>query len=405
MESIPETIVAIQALLEKKIGLKKQGIISLEQWKEVIEKRKRSLHIDDEQEYYELLLRSPEEIQQFIELIVIPETWFFRDKEIYKYLIDWIYKRKEKKANGRDLIHILSIPCSSGEEPYSIAIALNEAKISSDLYKIEGLDISAIAVDRAQKGIFNSNSFRGEFLEFLGRYFDRDDKMSLYKIKKTIRDRVVFMSGNIFDPQCIASLGLYDIIFCRNLLIYLTSTAQKELLRILRKHLKPKGVLFVSPAEIQIAKREKFFPIQKDKLFILTTRECQPPPKLKNIRSKQKPYPSSVNIEKQKNILQEALSFADKGLYEKSQKICTEYIQEHGENEEANFLLGCIEHARNNLNFAELYFLKTIAINPNHYEALIYLALISESLGKTRQGLLFRFKAKQADKIGNRGSS
>jgi chemotaxis protein methyltransferase WspC len=387
MEGNKQALLSIQLLLEQKLGIKKNDM-KPDVWKKAIAKRISIIHIADMQEYYELLLRSSEELQAFIELLIIPETWFFREKEIYPCLVD--YMRSSRKT-----CRFLSIPCSSGEEPYSIVIAFLMAGIPLDSYKIDAIDISHQTIAKARTGRFEEYSFRGLTLDFRLQYFDYDPLTSAYVIRKEIRDQVTFMQGNIFDESCNKTLELYDVILCRNLLIYLNSNARQELLKILQRQLLPNGILIVSPAEIQIAIREGFTPRNKTKLFVLSKPEPGlPTPTLKTTTS-----PSKHRLQseiQQPTILQDAIHLADQGLLEKAEHLCKIYIKDYGANAEAYFILGTIEHARNMSSNAEQYFFKVIHLNPNHYETLIYLALIAESRGDTLGGSEFRDRAKKA---------
>lgn len=390
MESNKQVLLAIQLLLEQKIGIKKHEL-KFDVLRKALEKRCSIIHIKDMKEYHLVLLQSADELQALIELLVIPETWFFRDREVFTYLVDYV-------KDSRKPCRLLSIPCSSGEEPYSIVISLLMAKIPPNFFKIDAVDISSQAIAKAKRGDFDEYSFRGSSLDFRFQYFDFDPLTSNYVIRKHIRDQVSFIQGNIFDDSCIGSLGSYDVILCRNLLIYLNSNARQKLLQILRKKLLPDGILIVSSAEIQIAKQEGFTAQNTSKLFVLKPQIL--PTALKTVVKLKPAVPSTQyvahNDKQQSTILQEAIQLADKGLLENAEQLCRTYIKELGDNTEAYFILGTIEHARNMSDNAEQFFFKAIHLNPNHYEALIYLALIAESRGDASSGAEFRERAKKA---------
>lgn len=267
MKNNHQALSAIQLLLEEKIGIVQKDL-SPDVLKLAIEERAKIQHIGSLREYWELLLKSSEELQELIEYVVVPETWFFRDREMYQFLLD--YMQKTKKA-----CRILSMPCASGEEPYSIAITFATAGVPAHLYKIDALDISRRGIDKAKKGNYKTHSFRGADRELRCLFFDYDPMNSVYMIKKSIREHVSFKLGNIFDKACQAALEHYDIIICKNLLIYLNSKARLELMKILEKKLALGGILIVSPAEVQIAKSAGFMSLSINHLFALNKPKAQ----------------------------------------------------------------------------------------------------------------------------------
>lgn len=292
----------IKALLKQTIGVREEDLTP-DILNRCIEGRMHLCHAESIEQYISLLQQSKEEFQAVIENLVVPETWFFRDQDLYPILVDYI-------KNSAQQCRILSLPCSSGEEPYSIAIAFAMAGIPESLYKIDAIDISKHALDKARKGVFLVNSFRGSNLEYRPLFFDCDPQTSAYVLKEGIRDQVSFRQGNIFDGACQASLKPYDVILCRNLLIYLNPTAQLELLQILDKKLAPRGILIVSPAEAQIAKRAGFISKYTTKLYIL----CKPEPsEVMEKSSQKKTAPGEVWGEAKYSLLKDNTSLDSRG--------------------------------------------------------------------------------------------
>src|SRR5438552_199608 len=159
----------IEKMLRDKIGLDAATIGS-----SVIERavrlRMKSCNVRKSKEYQELLSSSDTEWQELLESVVITETWFFRDLQPFLTLArlvseEWLPSHPARKAK------ILSLPCSSGEEPYSIAMALLDKGVPRERFEIDGVDLSARAVARGERGIFKKNSFRGQQLAFRDRYF------------------------------------------------------------------------------------------------------------------------------------------------------------------------------------------------------------------------------------------
>ena len=131
----------------------------------------RSLGLRRLEDYEQFLDSSRAEWNELVESVVVTETWFFRDPEIYRR-----FRSPGASRNGCPPIQplplrLLSIPCASGEEPYSLVMALLDAGVAPDRFQIDAVDISARALARAERGVYGRNSFRGKDLAFRDRYF------------------------------------------------------------------------------------------------------------------------------------------------------------------------------------------------------------------------------------------
>lgn len=191
--------------------------------------------------YAQHVERDSEALQTLIEAVVVPETWFFRHPRAFEVLVAAM-RRRTAAAPAR----ILCAPCSTGEEAYSIAIALDAAGIGAQRYMIEGYDISAAAVAAARQGRFGANAFRGDGLACRDRYFER--KPEGWIVDARLRERLRFGVGNLTSPGFAAG-ARYDFIFCRNVLIYFSRAMQLAVLRTLHARLADAGMLFVGSAE------------------------------------------------------------------------------------------------------------------------------------------------------------
>ncbi|MFH7321623.1 CheR family methyltransferase, partial [Desulfurivibrio sp. D14AmB] len=151
----------LEAILQQAIGLK---ITSLSQSsiERVMKRRLAALGLESLDDYLGRLKSSPQELKTLIEEVVIPETWFFRDGESYTFLAGFL--RQQLKPTGNRPLRILSIPCSTGEEPYSIAITALQAGWPPYLLRVDAVDISVRAIELARRGEYRPNSFRGDDL-------------------------------------------------------------------------------------------------------------------------------------------------------------------------------------------------------------------------------------------------
>src|SRR5262245_19825797 len=148
----------IEKMLREKMGLDGASIGS-GSIQRVIRLRMKGLGISDASAYRELLTQSRAEWDELVEAVVVTETWFFRDPEAFGVVVE----AARRSAPG-STVRVLTIPCSSGEEPYSLAIALRDADVPAERVRIDAVDISARALARAKSGVYSKNSFRGKDL-------------------------------------------------------------------------------------------------------------------------------------------------------------------------------------------------------------------------------------------------
>lgn len=249
----------IESLLEERIGLSADTIGSETIAKAVHHRMRRCGFLVENagsfSAYLTRLRTSGEEWDKLVEEVVVPETWFFRNKESFSFLggyvrFEWLPKHKDR------ILRVLSIPCSTGEEPYSIAMTLMDMELpdQSSRFHIDAVDISGKSLLKARAGVYGRESFRGEDMLFQGRYFRETSttgggKEKLFKIHSSARKMVRFIKGNLLDYQLLAGENLYDIIFCRNLLIYLSESAKKRAMDTIDRLLTQNGLLFVGHVE------------------------------------------------------------------------------------------------------------------------------------------------------------
>src|SRR6185295_15015300 len=147
-------------------------------------------------------------------------------------------------------LRLLSLPCSTGEEPYSMVMSLFDAGIPADAFRVDAVDISTRVIAQAGRGVYGKNSFRGKELAFRDRHFE--PMVHGYRLNEAVRTPVHFQQGNLFAADFLPGAEIYDVVFCRNVLIYFDRSTQDRALRVLNRLLRDKGVLFVAPAETSL---------------------------------------------------------------------------------------------------------------------------------------------------------
>ncbi|MDF3836446.1 protein-glutamate O-methyltransferase CheR, partial [Cupriavidus basilensis] len=252
------TATHIEALLKERIGLAAETVGS-GMIERAVRERLAAAAVPDHHAYWNLLHSRPDELQALIEAVVVPETWFFRHREALLALGRFAAMRVfggEPGKDGAGPLRILSVPCSTGEEPYSIVMALLDAGVPEHRFHIDAVDVSARALERARIGQYGSNSFRGGPLDFRDRYFTTSG--SDYALNASVRAKVRLLRGNLLDPALMANESPYHFVFCRNLLIYFDPPTQQRALRMLEQLSRPDATLFVGPAEASLLTRHGF---------------------------------------------------------------------------------------------------------------------------------------------------
>lgn len=200
--------------------------------------------------YISMLRGDLRESELLINSFTVNETYFFRELHQLHCLSSSILPDIIRSKGPGDRIRIWSMPCSSGEEPYSIAIWLLEHWPLVDAYNIEivGSDIDTAILRQAVEGYFGARSLSRLPKDILDRYFDREDNQQR-RLIADLRESVTFQKGNIVDRQSLAALGRFDVIFCRNLLIYFDEAARETAARNLHELLDPGGYILLGHTE------------------------------------------------------------------------------------------------------------------------------------------------------------
>jgi chemotaxis protein methyltransferase WspC len=358
---------------------------------------------------YEALLRQGTELQELINAVVIPETWFFRDSEPFRLL--------QKHATGNwwpqnpaGKFRILSIPCSTGEEPYSIAMALSDSGLTALNYEIDAVDISTRALGIARHGVYAPWSFRSQELSFRDRYFSPlADGSKQYKLDSNIRRTVNFIQGNILDPLFFANQPPYDAVFCRNLLIYFDGQGREAAIRTLERLLKHDGLLFVGHAESLEAMSEVFEPIRHRFAFAYrkasrkapTTSRREPVQTSRTVKTApsapirprvqvQPSRPGPENNSAKESALVEARRLADQGKLRDAAILCERRLVQTPADADAHCLMGIISEASGDRGKAEACYQRSLYLNSQHQEALWHLILLLESKGEHAQAEVLR---------------
>ncbi|RYD84859.1 MAG: hypothetical protein EOP84_04300 [Verrucomicrobiaceae bacterium] len=369
--------------------------------------------LSDISEYEELLREQSHEVQELVEEVVVPETWFFRDPETFAALVrlvlnEWLPTHPE------GILRLLSLPCSTGEEPYSIAMALLEARLPPERFTVDAADISDRALRVARQANYGRNSFRGRDLEYRKHYFS--PVAERYELVQAVRKQVHFQQANLLDLGPKMRSGFYHVIFCRNTLIYFDRSAQRQAVGVLSQLLAPEGVLFVGHAEAFLVASGGFESDgqQMSAAFRKARyrREIPPAPASRFITARRKPRlqltpkqlvrPEPAAATPERTIeagtnLEMAAYFANRGQLAEAAVICEDHLRVNGPSAAAYYLLGLVRDLQGNSDEAAEYYRKAIYLDPAHTDALLHFAFLEEKVGNIAAARRLRERASRVE--------
>ena len=225
-------------------------------------------------DYYYLLkydASSRVEWQNVMNALSVQETYFWREMDQVRALVQTLVPQWHARSAGSPL-RIWSAACATGEEPLTIAMALNEAGWFERVpIEILASDASSRAIDRAVNGVYKERAFRNLPPQLRERYFEPDASGS--RIRSDIHSRIKWGIANLIDESQIAPLAAADFIFCRNVFIYFSESAIGRVVRSFSRFIRPPGHLFVGAAESLIRLTTDFTLTEIDDAFVYMKRE------------------------------------------------------------------------------------------------------------------------------------
>jgi chemotaxis protein methyltransferase WspC len=407
----------IAELLARRLGhdVSALGELIFEQ---TLTQARRQLNVFDNDQLMALLLSSEAAFAQLTELLVVPETWFFRMREQFDDLLRFAHACTARP------IRILSLPCSTGEEVYSILMTLLDAGFSAEEIEVIGWDVSIAAVALAQRGNYSTRALRGS--EPHPRWMQTSEQDRL-QIHPRLCDHASFAQRNALNLAP-AVEAPFQVIFCRNLLIYLQPEARTALLGNLRSMLAPGGLLLAGLAELIPGMAPGFkhwsqgsalsFTPCYDNKANLTTAAAQLT-KVSERRQENAPEtpqltrpqaadfaieqpekraenrltaPASVVKMSRPDVapvtLTHAQALADAGDLIGARAAIKLVLTSSPDSCEAQFLAGLLALSADDLEAADTAFLRAQYLQPDHLEALEYRALIAQRCGHSQAGEL-----------------
>lgn len=413
MTDLPHPPTLIETLLKERIGLD-AAAIGPAVIARAVEERRMAVGASDPAAYWNVLHAVPDELQALIEAVVVPETWFFRHREALLALGRFAAQRLFR--DGERQLRVLSMPCSTGEEPYSIAMALFDAGLPPERFRVDAVDVSARALARARAGLYGNNAFRGVPLDFRDRYFT--PAAAGYQLSEKVRAQVRLRQDNFMSSSLLAGEAPYHFVFCRNLLIYFAPDTQRRAVQTLRRLTAPQGLIFVGPAEASLLTREGLasagvplafafhadgVPARADghawpaspatampapAVRTAVTAETTPAfaprataaPTLTRLPAAQ-PATASARTAMPAGALAAVSALADRGDLDAATAACQQYLTSSASSADGWCLLGVLHDAAGRTADAHAAYRKAVYLDPGHEEALYHLAALLDSEG------------------------
>jgi chemotaxis protein methyltransferase CheR len=216
--------------------------------------------------------------QRVTEAMTINESFFFRDKTPFDRFQDTVLPHMQQVRSASKRIRIWCAASSTGQEPYSLAMMFKQAKDAFAGWKIEivATDISTEVLEKAKSGLYTQFEVqRGLPIQLLLKYFKQDGDQ--WRISQELRDMVQYRRHNLLDD--FASLGMFDVIFCRNVLIYFDSKTKQDVLSRISRVLVKDGHLLLGAAETVVGFTNLFAPMPDKRGLYMHATEKKADPK------------------------------------------------------------------------------------------------------------------------------
>ena len=231
--------------------------------------RVRKCRMADARAYLALLAVNEGEREHLINAFTINETYFYREDHQLAALSSQILPEVIAAKRPGDLVRIWSMPCSTGDEAYSIAIWLLENWPLVDAYNVEivGSDVDTAALEQAKAGRYAARALARLPADVVESYFEAEIHHRR-KIIDDLRESVRFVPANLFDARSLAGLGKFDVILCRNLLIYFDDASRLSAAENLYDCLLPGGFLCLGHSESMARISDRFSMVRLDDAIV-----------------------------------------------------------------------------------------------------------------------------------------
>lgn len=353
---------------------------------------------DSLQSYRSQLELSAEQMRALTESLVVPETWFFRDMECFQHFSRWAVSFSPNRR-----LRVLSVPCASGEEPYSIAMILLAAGMAPDRFEVLAVDLSRTLIARARAGAYAPGSFRSAAPDGFGAFFRQRGAMRT--ISEHVKKQVSFLDGDATAANFLPGHAPFQAIFCRNLFIYLDGAARVRMTSNLRRLLAPGGMVVSGGADGSSLLRGGFCRMEGGPRFCWRTGS---PPKLvlapASLETSLSEAPSRNRLPEARKhaersssaeggCLADARKLADAGRFHEALRMCENRLAHDVTNPDLHHLIGTVYDATGDGRRAAYHYGRAVYLRPDHDEALAQLGLHEQLSGDPNRARRLRRRA------------
>ena len=275
-----------------------------------------------------------------------------------------------------------------------MAMSLLDAHVPPGRFRIDAVDICGRSLAHARRGIYGRGSFRGDVAAYRERYLEK--VAGGHSISGAVRPQVNFQQGNLLNAGFLPGVDLYDVVFCRNLLIYFDRATQDQAVSVLDRLLTPKGLLFTGSSESGVFVNHSFSSAKLPMAFAFRKGRAVPMPKpptavtrIRRIASR-RPIAGAGSSQPAAGIrlppppesgAEEAVRLADQGHFAEASRCCEQQLLRQGPSAQVFHVLGLVRDASGNADDAAIYYRKALYLDPGHQDALVHLALLMEKQG------------------------
>lgn len=393
LNEIPSSLVE---LIRSRLGVE-ESIVGKEVLQRIVSRELIASGMECVEDYVQTLSVDETLFMQLAEELLVPESWFFRDDKPFEWLAQWV-TRHWLKASPQRPLRILSVPCAGGQEPYSIVITLLECGLQPEQFVVESGDYSERSLAAARNARYRPHAFRGANQHLRARYFQRTTNGE-FELDRAIRSQVRFQRFNLVEANCFSGLPLFDVIFCRNVLIYLHDRARTVALANVRRCLQDDGRMFAGHADSIQTLSSEFVTDGDPAAFCYRLRQSDPvvvpqstggsspwvaasrlQVRRKSVRQHrwQRANSDKSAAENSWRLVQQ---LADSGQLEQAATACAELLALEKTSIDGHVLHGTIQLALRNPQIADRAFRRALFLDPGNPEALLQLALLAERRG------------------------
>ena len=330
-----------------------------------------------------------------LEQFLVQETWFFREAGAFDLLKQFASLPRPRPFRA------LCLPCASGEETWSIAIALRAAGLNSESARVIGVDVSPSALDAARAGHYRPKALRGKPLENWPDDLLADPDGG-FRVADRLRGMVVFQRGNAMDARFLRDIGPFDAVFCRNLMIYMSASGRARLCRSFGEILAEDGLLFLGHAET-LPEGSGWSRHGESAAFAWRrTRKPAPIPQTPPLEAHTPPsvrrVPPDLRASRAPRAGRSSLArdLANQGAYGEASRLLRRELSASPLDPDLHALQGILHDIQGQQELAIRHLRRALYLAPDHAESLAHLALLQEQRGNRAEAERLRRRLKRA---------